>query len=49
MPKKTPGSRLNARKVVVARDVSRDSHLDAKEVVVGSMLEEESKTPPACI
>jgi len=56
-PKKTVparSSRLNAREVVVARDVSRrlkktgsDSHLDAREVVVGGMLEEESKTPPA--
>ena len=52
--KNTSGSRLNAREVVVARDMSRrlkktgsDSHLDAREVVVGGMLEEESKTPPA--
>jgi len=50
----TSGSRLNAREVVVATDVSRrlkktgsDSHLDAREVVVGAMLEEESRTPPA--
>ena len=71
--KKPPGSRLNARKVVVARDVSRGSrlnarevvvaryvsrrieksgcgsHLDVRDVVVGSMLEEGKKTPPARI
>ena len=50
----TSDSRLNAREVVVARYVSRrieksgcGSHLDARDVVVGSMLEEGKKTPPA--
>ena len=50
----TSDSRLNVREVVVTRYVSRrieksgcGSHLDARDVVVGSMLEEGKKTPPA--